>query len=1285
MGDDFAGNNRATSQDVATSPSALYDKYKIDTSNQKEDYLSCVVFAEWSHYHKDGSVENNNMGTILCRNNTTVHQVQAVRIIDSGTEINTTPSLEGYVEGTLKKVKPIKMRDASGRTTTLDTIAQFDYPELKTRLWKYLVPGGANLLSTTVLFEEHGIRSRIDPDDPHLILEDGSRVSLEMIGKLPHLRTVGGNAVRVLEADSTTVNMNIKTEDSRIELDPELCIFTISKSKEDLDSNDRQESEGCKCNGVNMVDDKTEGNKISEEHARLHLPKDPQCEICQVAKKYLNPAKRRNVENQTPHRHAEKYGDRISMDNVLSKMESHKGDIGCTTVMDEYTSWTEAYPFRYYPNAQWSIQSFKRFTAGDPGDTKYRSLRTDNGPEFKNSEFNDYLLDKGIQHQYGIPWKPQTEGRHESMHRTMNAGTRALLLQAGLPTVMWNQAVQAWHWLKNRFHKNRREDKTPYEKRFNRTYQGPSWTFGCKAIYHQNSAYKFEVTGRVGIVLGRSQGGFLILDLESIDPNNNYRKPRIMISGDATIYPSIFPAKEMGLRGSDNTWLRVNINHDNPVIDMPTTDTERKPDEIDRDTFDDIEEDWSDLPPLTELTWEPEEQTTNDHETSNLEVARTVENTPIHHGGSRPRMHRLLKEIYDGNNNGYNHNDIPRLRPRDMVTTEDRTETGSNHDNNSDTAPRDDNTEPTVAPEAELRNDDEPATEAKCNAVKKLSLKEAISTPSGIKAIAEELMKHARYQTCEFNSPITMAEARSIHQNARFVRSAMLLCIKNYELGEDCQKTKARMVALGNRVMDVSGKLTMDEADAWDKPVGLTTSRAIFALGIMGKNNDIIVADMDTAYLQAKYTGKNPLFLELDHKILNKREFRDILGIPESVTDMIRPVFRVIKSIYGTDRGAADLGKHVRESIDDLEWEEDKDIEPNLFTHTNTIDDEHIGMTVYVDDVAIAGDRYLIRYKFGEMSENLDFKGEPESMGRYLGIRTREVATNDMNKRKIKRDLEEYTIYLVNTYRQLSGMKDPFKKRSTPMNSIAIEELTEDIFEKGNMGHHAAKLKGMLLWIGRNTRPEITYAVHILTMFGAENWSKLADKILLNLIAYLDNTADMGIHTVVCERDKGLLRVKAYTDSDFGGCGLTGKSTSGFYIFIEGPHGTKIPMEWGSKKQSSVAHSSAEAELAALCYAMNMSIIPVGMLAEKVFNQKMNTMVYIDNNSVRQSVSNGYSCKLRYASKTHNISIARCHEIFERPDYNLERVDTLDNIADLFTKPLDKSSLTRHRTGAMVF
>lgn len=187
------------------------------------------------------------MGTIISRNDATEHKVQAVRIIDSGTEINTTPSLEGHVQGSIKKVKPITMRDASGRNTTLDTVAQFEYPELKARLWKYLVPGGADLLSTTVLFEEHGIRSRIDPDDPHLILGDGSRVSLEMIGKLPHLRTVGGNAVRVLEATTPPDSLDIDPEDTSIELDPKLCIFTKTKSKEkEVWNSSKQENEGCK-------------------------------------------------------------------------------------------------------------------------------------------------------------------------------------------------------------------------------------------------------------------------------------------------------------------------------------------------------------------------------------------------------------------------------------------------------------------------------------------------------------------------------------------------------------------------------------------------------------------------------------------------------------------------------------------------------------------------------------------------------------------------------------------------------------------------------------------------------------------------------------------------------------------------------------------------------------------------------------------------------------------------------------------------------------------------------
>ena len=122
--------------------------------------------------------------------------------------------------------------------------------------------------------------------------------------------------------------------------------------------------------------------------------------------------------------------------------------------------------------------------------------------------------------------------------------------------------------------------------------------------------------------------------------------------------------------------------------------------------------------------------------------------------------------------------------------------------------------------------------------------------------------------------------------------------------------------------------------------------------------------------------------------------------------------------------------------------------------------------------------------------------------------------------------------------------------------------------------------------------------------------------------------------------------LESCTDSDFGGCITSGRSTSGYTSMVRGKHGTKYLLSWGSKRQGYVAHSSAEAEIIALTYGLNMSILPSSMLIEQIHNIKnLKNKIFIDSNAAMQAVEASYSIKLRYLAKTQRISIARLNEI----------------------------------------
>ncbi|GJR50031.1 retrovirus-related pol polyprotein from transposon TNT 1-94 [Tanacetum coccineum] len=143
--------------------------------------------------------------------------------------------------------------------------------------------------------------------------------------------------------------------------------------------------------------------------------------------------------------------------------------------------------------------------------------------------------------------------------------------------------------------------------------------------------------------------------------------------------------------------------------------------------------------------------------------------------------------------------------------------------------------------------------------------------------------------------------------------------------------------------------------------------------------------------------------------------------------------------------------------------------------------------------------------------------------------------------------------------------------------------------------------------------------------------------------------------------------LKAYSDSNYAGCNLDRKSTSGGCQIL----GDNLVC-WSAKKQSSVAMSSAEAEyVAAGCCAqvlwIKSQLVDYDVLYDKV-------PIFCDNTSAI-AISNN----LVLHSRTKHIDI-RYHFIRDhilKGDIELYFVPTDLQLADIFTKPLAEPSFTR--------
>ncbi len=240
---------------------------------------------------------------------------------------------------------------------------------------------------------------------------------------------------------------------------------------------------------------------------------------------------------------------------------------------------------------------------------------------------------------------------------------------------------------------------------------------------------------------------------------------------------------------------------------------------------------------------------------------------------------------------------------------------------------------------------------------------------------------------------------------------------------------------------------------------------------------------------------------------------------------------------------------------------------------------------------------------------------------------------------------------------------DNAKPMATPMSTS--EALDKD--EKGK-SIDVTKYRGMigsLLYLTAS-RPDIMFSVCMCARFQAcpkESHLKCVKRIM----RYLIGTINLGLWY---PRDSPMTLV-GYSDSDFAGCRLDRKSTSGTcHLF-----GSSL-VSWFSRKQVSVALSTTEAEYVAAgsCCAqilwMRQQLQDYGLKLDHI-------PLRCDNTSAINLTKNPI-----LHSRTKHIEIRHhfLRDHAQKRDVDIEFVGTQNQLADIFTKPLAKESFFKIRS-----
>ncbi|KAL0315862.1 UNVERIFIED_CONTAM: Copia protein [Sesamum radiatum] len=146
-------------------------------------------------------------------------------------------------------------------------------------------------------------------------------------------------------------------------------------------------------------------------------------------------------------------------------------------------------------------------------DTKIKTIRSDNGTEFFNSECKQLFQSLGLIHQTSCTYTPQQNGRVERKHRHLLDVARAILFQASLPNKFWGDAILTATHLINRTPSQHLRWKSPFQILYDRV---PSYdhlrTFGslCFVTVIDPQRAKFHKRALRCILLGYGQIGILV-------------------------------------------------------------------------------------------------------------------------------------------------------------------------------------------------------------------------------------------------------------------------------------------------------------------------------------------------------------------------------------------------------------------------------------------------------------------------------------------------------------------------------------------------------------------------------------------------------------------------------------------------------------------------------------------------------------------------------------------------------------------------------------------------------
>ncbi|KAI9197977.1 hypothetical protein LWI28_007873 [Acer negundo] len=352
-------------------------------------------------------------------------------------------------------------------------------------------------------------------------------------------------------------------------------------------------------------------------------------------------------------------------------------------------------------------------------------------------------------------------------------------------------------------------------------------------------------------------------------------------------------------------------------------------------------------------------------------------------------------------------------------------------------------------------------------------------------------------------------------------------------------------------------------------------------------------------------------------------------------------VCRLHKSLYGLKQASRQWFAKFTEAICSAGYIQSR-ADYSLFTRTKG--KSFTALLIYVDDILITGNDSI---SIAETKTFLHSHFHLKDLGKlkyFLGIEF------SASKNGIFISQRKYALEII---------KDAGLLGAAPINTpmergLKLSDNSDLLKEPGQY----RRLVGRLIYL-TVSRPDITYAVHVLSRFMHQP-RRLHMDAALRVVRYLKSAPGQGLFFP----SNSDFRLRAYCDSDWAGCPLTRRSTSGYCVFL----GSSL-ISWRSKRQKTVSLSSAEAEYRAMTGACCELTWLRCLLKDLGFMHHEPALLYCDNKAALHIAANPV-----FHERTRHIEMD-CHYVRDKiQDGSVitRYVNSAHQLADVLTKPLGK-------------